>query len=197
MDKEDTEDILNIERIAHQLLADKSIDAFSKDLYIVNECKFDNNIDALLYKFEIIQDISMEILHQYLFLIRLMKNEEEGLHDNDDLLTVPNNIESMDGEIIEKLLQSKLKKINILPFIHKVPSDTNGYYTRIMFYDISTTYQKTHFKEKKYHYFLNKDWDEYICNIKNIEDIFSVFTINEQLYLLKFSLINNNSDNCK
>jgi hypothetical protein len=190
------EEITNIENIAHRLLADKSIDLFSKDLFIVNECKFDNNVDSLLYKFEIIQDISMEILHQYLFFIRLMKNEEEGLNDSDDSITVPNNIELMNGEIIEKLLQSKLKKLNILPFIHKIPSDTNGYYTRIIFYDTSTTYQKNYFKEKKYHYLQNNNWDNYICNIKNIEDIFSVFTINEQLYLLKFSLINN-KENCK
>jgi hypothetical protein len=51
----------------------------------------------------------MEILHQYLYLIRLIKNEEEGLecgYENIKQIEVPNNIETLNGESIEKLLQT-------------------------------------------------------------------------------------------
>ena len=132
----------------------------------------------------------MEILHQYLFLISLMKNEEEGISSKmDKLIELPNNIESMDGEVIEKLLQIKFKKINILVFIHNVPEDINDYYTRIMFYDTCPRNLKKNFIDKKYHYFINKDWENHRSNIKSIDDVFSVFLLNRKMFSLKFSII--------
>jgi hypothetical protein len=189
---EHIEQVLQIEDIANQLLADKSIESLSGNITIINSENLENAVDSILYQFEIFQDISMEILHQYLYLIRLIKNEEEGLecgYENIKQIEVPNNIETLNGESIEKLLQTKLKKIRVLSFIHEVPNDTNGYYTRIIFYDLCNTHQKKIFKEKKYHYLLNKDWERYITNIKNIEDVFSIFTLNNKSYILKFSIV--------
>ena len=194
---------ITVEEIAHQLLSDKSIGSFSHDICVVNECDFEDDIDVILYRFEMLQDISMEILHQYLFLISLMKNEENFdstiyIDNDNDNLKMPNNIEQMDGEVIEKLLQVKLKKINVLVFVHNITENVdnvNNYYTRIMFYDTCQNNFKKHFKNKKYHYFVNKYWDMYRQNVKSIDDIFSVFSLNEKTFSLKFSFIQNSPNN--
>jgi hypothetical protein len=193
MEDKEKDTPFTVEEIAHRLLSDKAIGSFSHLLMGVGvgEDDFEDKIDMILYNFEMLQDISMEILHQYLFLISLMKNEEEGITVKmDNLIEFPNDIESMDGEVIEKLLQIKFKKINMLVFVHNVPEDINDYYTRIMFYDTCPRNLKKNFKDKKYHYFINKDWESHRSNIKSIDDVFSVFSLNGNTYSLKFSTIN-------
>lgn len=181
---------VTMEDIAHKLLADKSVGKFSKDICVVNENQVEDTIDLNLFRFEMMQDISMEVLHQYLFLIKVMRIEEEGLDGTIiDPLTTPNDIEEMSVENIEKLLKVKLAKIMVLPSINEVPDDTQGYYMKIKFYDTVPTRLKKHFHEKKYHYFGNAKWLQYRPNIKSLEDVFSVFNLGDKLYSLKFTTL--------
>ena len=60
---------------------------------------------------------------------------------------------------------------------------------RIRFYDTVPTRLKKHFHEKKYHYFGNAKWPQCRPNVKSLGDVFSVFSLGDKLYSLKFTTL--------
>lgn len=136
----------------------------------------------------------MEMVFQYLYLSSLAElvDEDGGVKEDEDINQ--NNLEQdlskYVGNDIENLLRPRLTKICVLASVYETTDQDTDYYCRTVFKDTCTEYEKQKYftdNETKFHFLLNSKFN--VKNISSLDDVYTIFKLNNTLYKLKFGII--------
>ena len=183
--------VFNSSSLAHYLLMNDDIDKIDmKSIMGIDiEKQNKNKVDQETFKFEIIINIAMEIIFQYLHLSSLanLLDDDGSVLDNINIeeTDMKYNLQNYTVNQVEDLLKSILTKISILPIINK-KNNSNNQYCRIIFKDLCNKNDSKYFEgiESKFHFVLNSRFDK--TQIKCIDDVYALLTIKNEEYILKF-----------
>ena len=184
-------DTHTIESIAHKLLTDNNVKNFENDICIFNSG--DNDPDKHFIQYEFMLDLSMEVLFQFMYNVKLIKLSENGEEvDDNDLLPqkMKYDMTKVTDVFVKKLFDKVLNKVSILSFIHETDKNDKGYYCKIIFYDNCDARQKREYfekcnSEKKFRFVSQSNFDK--SSVINMSDLYSILTLNGKNYKLKFS----------
>lgn len=185
-------------QMAHHLLTnDHGMETLKQqistiDIDGVNKTK----IEEETFQFELLLNISMEIIFQYLHMASLAEliDEDGGMKDDADInqSDLTQDLSSYDAESIEQLLRPRFNKISILASVYETMNNDKEYYCRTIFSDTCTEFQKKYFENNnvKFHFLCNPSWNE--SKVKKLDDIYTIFNLNGKTCKLKFSVIETN-----
>jgi hypothetical protein len=183
-------------QMAHHLLTnDTGIETLKQQILAIDFDQVNKNkVDQETFKFEMLINISMEIIFQYLQIASLVEliDENGALKegDNVDQCDLIQNLSGYDISSIEQILRPRLIKISILASVYETIENDKEYYCRIIFKDTCTPAQKNKYfnnNNTKFHFLTNPQWDE--SKINKLDDVYSVFKLNGVTCKLKFSTI--------
>ena len=183
-------------QMAHHLLTnDSGMENLKKQILAIDiDGATKNQVEQETFKFEMLINISMEIIFQYLHMASLAEliDEDGGLKE-DDNVNQSDLTQDLSGYTvlnIEQMLRPRLTKISVLASVFETMNDDKGYYCRTIFKDSCTLAQKNHYfanNDTKFHFLSNSQWDE--SKIKKLDDVYTIFELNGQTCKLKFSII--------
>lgn len=150
------------------------------------------------FKFETLINISMYMVFQYLHMLSLadMLDEDGSIKEDTDInpKNMTYDINKFKAEELEQLLQPRMAKLCILSSIHETTEDDKEYYCRTIFKDNCTQSQKAkHFSsgDEHFHFLLNPSFKT--TNSTKLDDVYTVFKLDNKHYRLGFSIIQNPS----
>lgn len=190
----DNNDVYGYSQMAYHLLTNyENMGDLEKQIFSVDpDNTKESNTEHIIYRFELLLNIAMDMLFQYLQFVSIAELvDEDGClkeDENIDDQQFNHTIDKYSINEMEHLLKPRLKKICVLTFIHETISTDSGYYCRTIFSDNCEDKYKNKFENgARFHFILNSNFDE--SSVKNIDDLYTVFKLHDNLYKLKFSVI--------
>ena len=179
------------EIVHHLLINEERIKEFSNKILAFDKDNKDN-ADVKTYNFEILINIAMELVFQYLHLASLAELVDENgvMKDNKSVnqTDINQDLSKYSIDELKQLLKPRMKKISILTFIHEINYNDKEYYCRIIFRDTCTNVEKKKYfvnNDIKFHFLINPFFDK--TRIKNLDDVYALFKLNDKTIKLKFS----------
>jgi len=183
-------------QMAHHLLTnDTGMETLKQQILAIDiDAVTKNQVEQETFKFEMLINISMEIIFQYLQIASLVEliDENGGLKESDDVdqCDLTQNLSGYDVSSIEQILRPRLTKISVLTSVYETMDDDKGYYCKTIFKDACTPAQKNQYfnnNNTKFHFLINPQWDE--SKINKLDDVYTIFKLNNVTCKLKFSII--------
>ena len=181
---DNTNIIYDPEKLAyHLLLNNENMENLSTQIFSIENTTNNNknnnkNIkEQLIYKFEILLNISFELIFKYIELLNKINNSNENL-----------NKYSIND--IENLLKPRLLKISILTYINEIQEiSPNNNYCRVVIKDLCDHIDNNKFfininNKKPFHFILNANFN--IDKINNLKDIYTIIEIQNKYYKISF-----------
>lgn len=181
----------------HLLVNDTNMDHLSNQILAMDaDSTMKNSHEQETFKFELLVNIAMEIIFQYLHMasITSMLDEDGGLKEDDniDQSSFTQNIDDYSADDIEELLKHRMLKICVLPLMSETDEDDKGYYCRTIFKDSCTPAEKHNYfdnnpnvsEDTKFHFVLGSNFDP--SSVEKLEDVYTVFKVKDKIHKLKF-----------
>ena len=177
MDNKD--EIYNPKDIAkYLLLNNENMNNLSSQLFTIEKGIYNTKYDQLSYKFEILINITFEIIFKYIELLGEMNKKEE-------------DISKYSIEDIENLIKPRLLKISILSYFTNIKENIKkNNYCRIIINNLCDYIDQKKFfgnNSCKFHFILNSNFDK--TNIIALKDIYALFELNNKFYKIYFENI--------
>ena len=184
MNNEESNIIYNPEKLAYYLLINNdNMKNLSAQIFSMETSIYINKKEQLIYKFEILLNISFELIFKYIELLNKMNNTTEDLSKY--------NIND-----IENLLKPRLLKISVLTHISEIIeySKTNNY-CRVIIKNLCDYVDNNKFFKKldcnkKFNFILNSNFN--INDVENLKNIYALIEIQNKYYKIYFENINTN-----